>query len=296
MPLKPSGNTPTSSPSPSSRSASGLHASVLPDLRAISPRNGVVKTRSAPSSRTCRCAGCRSCTVIAHMTESSAQRAPAWLATSRAPPSDGMLWIPIASMRNHWTSSGRNIGSTTLSVRSWSNPKSSTSYSPVSRLRRNASPPATDCSHADGSACADGADGADGAGGASSGVLSSGGSGLCCAAIAAARRAAVLRCRERAGEAGRVPAASSARNWMTCASSMFAHHRVLLRAVDSEQRAGEAFALPDALGRYHGLDRTPGEERVQRLLRRVLRRVPELGTQPFDVDDASEAEKVHLLR
>ena len=51
MPLKPSGQTPTSSPLRSSRSASGWQASVLPVLRASGPRTGVEKTRSAPSIR-----------------------------------------------------------------------------------------------------------------------------------------------------------------------------------------------------------------------------------------------------
>ena len=51
MPLKPSGQTPTSSPSLSRRWASALHASVAPLLRASGPSTGVVNTRSAPSMR-----------------------------------------------------------------------------------------------------------------------------------------------------------------------------------------------------------------------------------------------------
>ena len=61
IPLNPSGHTPTSSPAASSRSASALQASVVPGLRLIGPTNGVWNTRSAPSIRSCRCAGWSSC-------------------------------------------------------------------------------------------------------------------------------------------------------------------------------------------------------------------------------------------
>ena len=80
MPLKPSGQTPTSSPVASSRSASGLQASVLPVLRASGPSTGVVNTRSAPSIRRNRWLGVSSCTAVAVITPSSAHSAPAWLA------------------------------------------------------------------------------------------------------------------------------------------------------------------------------------------------------------------------
>ena len=51
MPLKPSGQTPTSSPPRSRRSASSLQASVVPPLRARVLTTGDLKTRSAPSGR-----------------------------------------------------------------------------------------------------------------------------------------------------------------------------------------------------------------------------------------------------
>ena len=51
MPLKPSGQTPTSSPPDSIRSASSLQASVAPPLRASELTTGSLKTRSAPSGR-----------------------------------------------------------------------------------------------------------------------------------------------------------------------------------------------------------------------------------------------------
>src|SRR5690606_2280576 len=53
IPLKPSGKTPTSSPSFSRRSASALHAGVCPTLRANGPTNGSLKTRSAARCRAC---------------------------------------------------------------------------------------------------------------------------------------------------------------------------------------------------------------------------------------------------
>ena len=51
MPLKPSGQTPTSSPPRSIRSASSLQARVAPPLRASVLTRGIWKTRSAPSGR-----------------------------------------------------------------------------------------------------------------------------------------------------------------------------------------------------------------------------------------------------
>ena len=51
MPLKPSGQTPTSSPPRSIRSASSLQARVAPPLRASVLTTGILKTRSAPSGR-----------------------------------------------------------------------------------------------------------------------------------------------------------------------------------------------------------------------------------------------------
>ena len=98
MPLKPSGQTPTSSPRASSRSASALQASVVPLLRASSLTIGVWNTRSAPSIRRCRRAGWWSSSAIWVITESSGI-VPEWLATTSAPPSDGMFSRPRTSTR-----------------------------------------------------------------------------------------------------------------------------------------------------------------------------------------------------
>ena len=100
-PLKPSGQTPASSPRESSRSASGLAASVEPERRAICPMTGVWKTRSAPSMRRCRWAGCSSWTATWVMRESMAM-VPEWFATTSAPPLEGMFSIPRTSTRNHF--------------------------------------------------------------------------------------------------------------------------------------------------------------------------------------------------
>ena len=125
MPLNPSGHTPTSSPADMSRSASGVQASVLPCLRASDPIPGSRNMRSAPSIRRWRFAGCSSCRATAVISESSG-RVPEWLATTSAPPSAGTWCMPMVSTRNHVRYSGRSAGSSKLSVRSASNPKSST--------------------------------------------------------------------------------------------------------------------------------------------------------------------------
>ena len=126
IPLKPSGQTPTSSPADSSRSASALQASVLPALRASGATTGSLKTRSAPSMRRWRCAGWWSSSASAVMTASIGM-VPEWLATTSAPPTSGTLSSPRVSTRNHLSYSGRSGGSSTCSVRSGSKPKSSTS-------------------------------------------------------------------------------------------------------------------------------------------------------------------------
>src|SRR5680860_296902 len=133
-PLKPSGHTPTRWPSESSRSASGFAARVEPVLRARSPITGVENSRSAPSIRRCRRCGCSSCTATCVISASSAI-VPEWLATTSAPPSDGMFSMPRHSTRNHVRYSGRSRFITTTSVNSASKPNSSTWYSPVMRRR-----------------------------------------------------------------------------------------------------------------------------------------------------------------
>ncbi len=70
--------------------------------------------------------GSSSWTATAVITPSSAQIAPAWLATSSAPPSAGMFSTPCTSVRNQLSYSGRSAGTATWSVRSGSKPNSST--------------------------------------------------------------------------------------------------------------------------------------------------------------------------
>ncbi len=144
MPLKPSGQTPTSSPPLSIRWASSLQASVAPPLRASSPMNGVRNTRSAPSGRRCR--------PVASLTDAivirpSTGTVPEWLETTSAPPSAGMFSAPRTSTRNHLSFSGRIAASRNRSVISGSKPYSSTSKSPATLRRRNASISAVRCSH-----------------------------------------------------------------------------------------------------------------------------------------------------
>ncbi len=93
MPLNPSGQTPTSSPPQSSRSASALQARVLPALRASSPTTGVPKTRSAPSIRRWRWPGARRARPAPSSPRPSAT-VPEWLATTSAPPSAGHVLDP----------------------------------------------------------------------------------------------------------------------------------------------------------------------------------------------------------
>ena len=88
IPLNPSGHTPTSSSALSRRSASALHASVVPCLRPSGPTTGSSNTRSAPSIRRCRCAGWSSCSATEVISASSGT-VPEWLATTSAPPSSG---------------------------------------------------------------------------------------------------------------------------------------------------------------------------------------------------------------
>ncbi len=118
-PLNPSGNTDTSSPVDSNRSASGLQASVFPALRLIGPRNGVWKIRSAPSIRSGRFIGWCSRTATAVISASTAM-VPEWLATNSAPPVSGMFSMPMVSIRNHFSYSTFNGGTMTLSVKSGS--------------------------------------------------------------------------------------------------------------------------------------------------------------------------------
>ncbi len=124
-PLNPSGNTPTTSPARSSRSASALQASVDPVLRANSETTGVEKTRFAPSSRSGRRAGCSSSSASEVINESTAI-VPEWFATTRAPPVAGTLSMPRVSTRNQRRYSGRSAASSTLSDSSGSKPNSST--------------------------------------------------------------------------------------------------------------------------------------------------------------------------
>ena len=95
MPLKPSGHTPTSSPPRSIRSASSLHASVAPPLRASSLTTGSLNTRSAPSGRRNRWAWSWTASIVI---SPSTGIVPEWLDTIRAPPSAGMFSVPRTSI------------------------------------------------------------------------------------------------------------------------------------------------------------------------------------------------------
>ena len=105
MPLKPSGQTPTSSPPRSIRSASSLQARVAPPLRARSPTIGSRKTRSAPSGRRNRPVWSWMLTAVI---SPSTGTVPEWLETTRAPPSAGMFSVPRTSIRNHFCAIGRS--------------------------------------------------------------------------------------------------------------------------------------------------------------------------------------------
>ena len=119
MPLKPSGHTPTSSPPESIRSASSMHASVAPLLRASELTTGILKTRSAPSGRRERWA--LSCTASMVISPSSGT-VPEWLDTTSAPPSAGMFSRPRTSSRNHFSAIGRSAAMKKRSVSSRSKP------------------------------------------------------------------------------------------------------------------------------------------------------------------------------
>jgi hypothetical protein len=115
--LKPSGQTPTSSPPDSSRSASALQARVLPALRASGATTGSVKTRSAPSIRRWRCAGWWSSSASAVIT-ASIGIVPEWFGHDQRA-ADVRHVVQAAGLdRNHFSYSGRSGGSSTCSVRS----------------------------------------------------------------------------------------------------------------------------------------------------------------------------------
>ena len=92
---------------------------MLPALRLIGPRNGVWKTRSAPSIRSGRLRGWCSRTATAVISASTAT-VPEWFATSSAPPVSGMFSMPTVSTRNHFSYSACSGGMITWSVKSGS--------------------------------------------------------------------------------------------------------------------------------------------------------------------------------
>ena len=85
MPLKPSGQTPTSSPALSSRSASAVQASVAPALRPAVPSRRAEHQVGTEHAQERRSPGARRATATAVIAASSGHSAPAWLATSSAP-------------------------------------------------------------------------------------------------------------------------------------------------------------------------------------------------------------------
>ena len=119
MPLKPSGQTPTSSPPASIRSASSWQARVAPLRRAIEPTTGIWKTRSAPSGRRWRPVASWTVSIVIRP---STGIVPEWLETTSAPPSSGMLSAPRSSIRNHFCAIGRSAVIRNRSVTSGSKP------------------------------------------------------------------------------------------------------------------------------------------------------------------------------
>src|SRR5215472_10733685 len=99
MPLNPSGNTPTTSPAFSRRSASAGCAGTCPLLRATLPRPGTEYTRSAPSSLRLRASGCWSSMPTCSMIASSGST-PEWFATTKAEPYEGTFSTPRSLTRN----------------------------------------------------------------------------------------------------------------------------------------------------------------------------------------------------
>ena len=107
-------------------SASLAQASVAPIRRATSLITGESNAMSAARMRRNRPFGWLSWTAI-EVISASIGMAPAWLATSGAPPSTGRFSAPETSTRNHFSYTGRIAGNQTLSVKCGSKPKSSTS-------------------------------------------------------------------------------------------------------------------------------------------------------------------------
>src|SRR5215831_17674583 len=142
MPLKPSGKTPTSSPERSSTWAFAGQARVWPILRAIGPSTGISYTRSAPSSRRFRWAGCSSCSPAWSMSASTGS-VPEWLATTSAGPASGTCASPCIWTPNQCWYRARAAGISTRLLNSGSKPNWSTSLSPSSWRRANSRTSAT---------------------------------------------------------------------------------------------------------------------------------------------------------
>ena len=151
MPLKPSGHTPTSSPLDSSRSASALQARVWPALRAMRSEEGRGEREvgaehpQVPVRRVVVADGHRG----HHGIERNRPRSD-WRRRARAR-CRGCCRARASRPGTSAGTAGRQTGARMWSVRSASKPKSSTSYSPVIRRRRNASAPASCRSHSAGS-------------------------------------------------------------------------------------------------------------------------------------------------
>ena len=110
MPLKPSGQTPTSSPPRSIRSASSLHARVAPPLRASALTNGIWKTRSAPSGRRKRPVWSWTASIV--ISPSTGWCRSGWPRPARRR-RRGCSRAPRTSMRNHfWRSGAARSGGT----------------------------------------------------------------------------------------------------------------------------------------------------------------------------------------
>ena len=139
MPLNPSGNTPTSSPSCSRRSAFAGHGpGVAGPPGQVAPARGARRPGPRRAGAGSGAAGCSSCSPVCSMIASSGST-PEWLATSSAPPVAGTCSSPRISTRNHCWYSSRASGISSRVLNSGSKPNSSTSPSPVTWRRANRS-------------------------------------------------------------------------------------------------------------------------------------------------------------
>src|SRR6476646_2214709 len=240
-----------------------------------------------------------------------AHNPPAWFATRRAPPSRGRLWVPITSVRNQVWYSGRSSGTSTFSVRSGSKPKSSTSYSPVSRRRQKSTASASCRCHSEGTtgggepaggsgdrtpdvvspptgSTLDSGDGADG--GWADSAAAGGGSTAC--AAAALRRRVVSG---RRGWLADPPGFDSDGTSRNTGASSTASDSWCRRCGQPECLQQKLLTAPRGIRRDHGPHRPPGHEGLKCFGGRVLRAVREVLMQLGHVHHPAEVQELQLL-